>query len=136
MSPRPAFTALEPFEIQDMDRESLERHLLAVYDFLHIQPGKAIVNCNKSCNAGKECKCYLSGVEWGEHHAECDGDCGAFDDGYSEGKRDAMRTLPENLVRPAEELKDAHEDMRLGIRTCDLSQVVERFVTFLRPYLP
>lgn len=118
---------LEKFEIKDASREALENHIAELYKFLQIDHGKDMKNCDYLCGDGRACRCYESGKK----DNECDGECGAYDEGLSDGKAEAKWIIPEPLIAPIQAVRSARNDAILKVGVSDLNMEVDRFISVL-----
>lgn len=118
---------LEKFEITDMSRADLERHIHALYAHLRLEHGEKISACDLTCEDGKECKCFIQGTE----EAECDGSCDSYDEGFADGKNEKKQEIPVSLIPPIESIRSAYEDAELHIGLYSLNDSVRDFIKVL-----
>lgn len=118
---------LEKFEITDASREALERHVAEIYKFLQVDHGRELKNCDYICGQGRVCRCYESGSK----DNECDGECGAYDDGFADGKNEAKWIIPDPLIAPIQAIRSARSDAILKVGVSNLNDEVDRFIAIL-----
>lgn len=118
---------LENFELADAPKDDLERHIRSLYAFIGVEQGKEMRNCDYTCCRARACKCYVAGKK----ENECDGECGAYDEGFADGKRGAKQEVPEALIEPIRLVRSARQDEKLGVGVSDLRKEVDAFIAVL-----